>query len=146
LRTINFIPLPLYLNHSSRRAEYNFCCHRGRLNLSSPINHQGIGDPFLAMWVCTQPSCSVLLICLFFCSTYDIEFLLDALANSLCPSYFPPGQECTLPLNPGEYGSLVGGPMDFTFGDISDIQSKLKLTFTASNENQVCSLVQYLYS
>ncbi len=70
--------------------------------------------------------------------------MLDALANSLCPSYFPPDQECTLPLNPGQYGSLVGGPMDIVFGDLPDIISKL--TFTASNENQVFSLVQYFYS
>jgi hypothetical protein len=51
--------------------------------------------------------------------------MLDALANSLCPSYFPPGQECTLPLKPGQYGSLVGGPTDITFGDLPDILSKL---------------------
>ncbi len=69
-------------------------------------------------------SCSLLLICLFLCSTYDIQFLLDALANSLCPIYFPPGQECTLPLYPGEYGSLVGGPMEFELGDINETLGK----------------------
>jgi hypothetical protein len=50
--------------------------------------------------------------------------MLDALAYSLCPSYFPPGQECTLPLNPGEYGSLVGGPIDIVFGDLNAEWSK----------------------
>jgi hypothetical protein len=35
---------------------------------------------------------------------------------------------------------LVGGPMDIVFGDLPDIISKL--TFTVSNENQVCCLVR----
>jgi hypothetical protein len=59
-----------------------------------------------------------------FFSTYAGQDILDVLADTLCPTFFPPGQECTLPLNPGEYGSLVGGPLDFTLPDIPDILCK----------------------
>jgi hypothetical protein len=59
-----------------------------------------------------------------FFSTYAGQDILDILADTLCPAFFPPGQECTLPLNPGEYGSLVGGPLDFTLPDIPDILCK----------------------
>jgi hypothetical protein len=58
------------------------------------------------------------------CSTYDGQELLDVLADTLCPDFFPPGQECTLPLYPGQYGSLVGEPLDFVFGDLPDLVSK----------------------
>jgi len=58
------------------------------------------------------------------CSTYDGQEILDLLAATLCPTFFPAGQECTLPLNPGAYGSLVGGPLDITFGDLPDALSK----------------------
>ena len=58
------------------------------------------------------------------CSTYEGQDLLDTLADVLCPTFFPPGQECTLPLNPGQYGSLVGGPLDITIPDIPDIIGK----------------------
>ncbi len=78
----------------------------------------------LCRCVCSQPLCSVLIIFIFLCSTYDIQYLLDVLADTLCPNFFPPDQECTLPLNPGHYGSLVGGPMDFTFGDLNEVLSK----------------------
>ncbi len=46
------------------------------------------------------------------------------LADTLCPDFFPPGQECTLPLYPGQYGSLVGGALDFTLPDLPDDLSK----------------------
>jgi hypothetical protein len=59
-----------------------------------------------------------------FFSTYAGQDILDVLADALCPTFFPPGQECTLPLNPGQYGSLVGGPLDFTLPDLPDILSK----------------------
>jgi hypothetical protein len=64
---------------------------------------------------------------LFCFSTYDGQELLDLVAGALCPTFFPPGQECTLPLNPGQYGSLVGGPLDIVFGDLPDILSKQTL-------------------
>ena len=54
------------------------------------------------------------------CSDYDGQELLDVLAPALCPTFFPAGQDCTLPLNPGEYGSLVGGPLDITLPNIND--------------------------
>ncbi len=64
----------------------------------------------------------------FYCfSPYDGQELLDLVAGALCPTFFPPGQECTLPLNPGQYGSLVGGPLDIVFGDLPDILSKQTL-------------------
>jgi hypothetical protein len=65
-------------------------------------------------------------------STYDGQELLNLAAGALCPNLFPPGQECTLPLNPGQYGSLVGGPLDILFGDLPDALSKHK--FKARNE------------
>ncbi len=60
------------------------------------------------------------------CSTYDGQELLDVLDNSLglCPKYFPPGQECTLPLNPGAYGSLVGGDLYIVLPEIANDLSK----------------------
>jgi hypothetical protein len=60
------------------------------------------------------------------CSTYDGQELLEVLDGNLglCPSYFPPGQECSLPLNPGTYGSLVGGALDIVLPDIAHILSK----------------------
>ena len=60
------------------------------------------------------------------CSTYDGQELLDVLDGSLglCPTYFPPGQECTLPLNPGAYGSLVGGDLYIVLPEIANDLSK----------------------
>ena len=58
------------------------------------------------------------------CSEYEGQELLDMWAPTLCPDYFPPEQDCTLPLNPGEYGSLVGGPLDITLPEISDFIGK----------------------
>jgi hypothetical protein len=58
---------------------------------------------------------------LLFYSTYEGWELLDALAPTLCPAFFPPGQECSLPLNPGPYGSHVGGTLDITLPEIPDI-------------------------
>ena len=55
------------------------------------------------------------------CSEYDGQELLDVLAPTLCPTFFPAGQDCTLPLNPGQYGSLVGGPLDIVLPDLPDI-------------------------
>merc|ERR1712168_659916 len=45
---------------------------------------------------------------------YDGDSLLEAGADTLCPTYFPDGQECKLPLKPGTYGGgdpLVLGPL-----------------------------------
>merc|ERR1711951_268778 len=36
---------------------------------------------------------------------YDGQHLLEVGADALCPAYFPDGQDCSLPLNPGQYGS-----------------------------------------
>merc|ERR1719295_1831108 len=36
---------------------------------------------------------------------YDGQHLLEVGADALCPTYFPDGQDCSLPLNPGQYGS-----------------------------------------
>jgi hypothetical protein len=60
------------------------------------------------------------------CSTYDGQELLDVLDGNLglCPAYFPPGQECTLPLNPGAYGSLVGGDLYIVLPEIANELSK----------------------
>merc|ERR1711973_929060 len=49
---------------------------------------------------------------------YDGQDLLDHGADFLCPDYFPDGQSCTLPLNPGTYG---GEPLTVTFGDLPDL-------------------------
>ena len=48
-------------------------------------------------------------------SSYDGDALLAMGAPTLCPTYFPEGQECALPLGPGVYGGgepLVLGPID----------------------------------
>merc|ERR1711915_583311 len=37
--------------------------------------------------------------------TYDGDELLASASDFLCPTYVPEGQECSLPLNPGSYGS-----------------------------------------
>merc|ERR1712244_64130 len=37
--------------------------------------------------------------------TYDGDELLAGASDFLCPTYVPEGQECSLPLNPGSYGS-----------------------------------------
>merc|ERR1712038_2233358 len=45
---------------------------------------------------------------------YDGDHLLELGAEALCPDYFPAGQDCKLPLNPGVYGGgepLVLGPL-----------------------------------
>jgi len=45
---------------------------------------------------------------------YDGDHLLELGAETLCPDYFPDGQECMLPLSPGVYGGgepLVLGPL-----------------------------------
>merc|ERR1712236_179216 len=45
---------------------------------------------------------------------YDGDHLLELGAETLCPDYFPAGQDCKLPLNPGVYGGgepLVLGPL-----------------------------------
>merc|ERR1719260_551189 len=47
--------------------------------------------------------------------TYDGDTLLAAGADFLCPTYFPEGQACALPLNPGVYGGgdpIVAGPIE----------------------------------
>jgi len=49
---------------------------------------------------------------------YDAQEILDFGAEFLCPDYFPEGQTCTLPLNPGMYG---GEPLTVTFGDLPDL-------------------------
>merc|ERR1711955_129918 len=36
---------------------------------------------------------------------YDGDELLASASDFLCPTYFPNGQDCMLPLNPGFYGS-----------------------------------------
>merc|ERR1712215_411043 len=36
---------------------------------------------------------------------YDGDELLASASDFLCPTYFPEGQDCMLPLNPGFYGS-----------------------------------------
>merc|ERR1711909_146847 len=36
---------------------------------------------------------------------YDGDELLASASDFLCPTYFPDGQDCMLPLNPGFYGS-----------------------------------------
>merc|ERR1712203_854641 len=48
--------------------------------------------------------------------TYDGDHLLEeAQTAGICPTYFPEGQACALPLNPGVYGGgdpLTLGPID----------------------------------
>merc|ERR1712107_94445 len=48
--------------------------------------------------------------------TYDGDHLLEEAATAgICPTYFPEGQACALPLNPGVYGGgdpLVLGPIE----------------------------------
>merc|ERR1719290_938771 len=36
--------------------------------------------------------------------TYDGDELLATASDFLCPTYVPDGQECALPLGPGQYG------------------------------------------
>ena len=62
--------------------------------------------------------------CLF--SDYAGQDLLDFGAGVLCPTYFPEGQDCMLPLNPGKYGG--GEPLTITLGDIPDILGILQNT------------------
>merc|ERR1711915_50126 len=35
---------------------------------------------------------------------YDAQGVLDTIGEAICPTYFPEGQECMLPLRPGQYG------------------------------------------
>jgi hypothetical protein len=60
---------------------------------------------------------NLFLINLLLCSTYDGGALLDYLADALCPNFFPPDQECSLPLYPGYY---AGGPVDLTLPVIAE--------------------------
>ena len=55
-------------------------------------------------------------------STYDVDQILAAASNILCPTYVPEGQDCALPLGPGVYGGedhvTIGlGPLE----DIPDM-------------------------
>jgi hypothetical protein len=66
---------------------------------------------------------------------------LDFGAAVLCPTYFPEGQDCTLPLNPGKYGG--GDPLTITLGDIPDILGILhsvKFVFTTKRLRTASSL------
>jgi hypothetical protein len=81
---------------------------------------------------------AVSLKCVFLCSNYDGQELLNVLAPTLCPDFFPPGQECTLPLYPGEYGSLVGGSLEIMYGELPDFLGKQ--IFTPYKENTVFKL------
>ena len=57
-------------------------------------------------------------------SDYDGDQLLEEGADTLCPTYFPDGQDCKLPLNPGVYGGgepLVLGPLPEIPGIIGDL-------------------------
>merc|ERR1739842_208355 len=50
--------------------------------------------------------------------TYTGDHLLEVAATAgICPTYFPEGQACALPLNPGVYGG--GDPL--TLGPIESI-------------------------
>ena len=63
------------------------------------------------------------------CSEYDGQEILDMLGDKLCPTFFPAGQDCTLPLNPGQYGSYVGGPLDIVLPEIPAIIGKESMVF-----------------
>ena len=63
------------------------------------------------------------------CSEYDGQEILDVLGDKLCPTFFPAGQDCTLPLNPGQYGSYVGGPLDIVLPEIPAIIGKESMVF-----------------
>merc|ERR1712215_264868 len=54
---------------------------------------------------------------------YDGDHLLELGADGLCPDYFPDGQECKLPLNPGVYGG--GDPLVLTLPEIPSIIADL---------------------
>ena len=56
-------------------------------------------------------------------STYDGDHLLELGAEGLCPDYFPEGQECKLPLNPGVYGG--GDPLVLTVPEIPALIAEL---------------------
>jgi len=49
---------------------------------------------------------------------YEGQTLLDEGAAFLCPDFFPEGQGCTLPLNPGKYG---GAAPPLTIPELPDI-------------------------
>merc|ERR1739838_306701 len=55
--------------------------------------------------------------------TYDGDHLLELGAEGLCPDYFPEGQECKLPLNPGVYGG--GDPLVLTVPEIPALIAEL---------------------
>merc|ERR1719427_1269578 len=55
--------------------------------------------------------------------TYDGDHLLELAAEGLCPDYFPEGQECKLPLNPGVYGG--GDPIVLTVPEIPALIAEL---------------------
>eukprot|EP00092_Neocalanus_flemingeri_P034340 GFUD01037347.1.p1 GENE.GFUD01037347.1~~GFUD01037347.1.p1 ORF type:complete len:183 (+),score=49.41 GFUD01037347.1:74-622(+) len=59
---------------------------------------------------------------------YDGDHLLEIGADALCPTYFPEGQECMLPLNPGVYGA--GEPLVITFPEIPALIAELLATGT----------------
>ena len=52
-------------------------------------------------------------------STYDGDELLATASDFLCPTYVPDGQECALPLGPGQYGG--GDPLVVTLPEIPSI-------------------------
>merc|ERR1711887_521048 len=54
---------------------------------------------------------------------YDGDALLALFADTLCPTYFPDGQECKLPMNPGVYGG--GDPLVLTLPEIPSIIAEL---------------------
>merc|ERR1711915_1099389 len=54
---------------------------------------------------------------------YDGDHLLELGAEALCPTYFPDGQECALPLNPGTYGG--DPPIVLTLPEIPAIIAEL---------------------
>ena len=56
-------------------------------------------------------------------SDYDGDHLLELGAEALCPTYFPDGQECALPLNPGTYGG--DPPIVLTLPEIPAIIAEL---------------------
>ena len=59
-------------------------------------------------------------------SDYDADTLLaeaEAGDHAICPTYFPEGQECKTPLNPGVYGA--GDPLVLTLPDIPAVIADL---------------------
>jgi len=80
---------------------------------------------------------------------YPLDFLLHLASPVLCPTYFPPGQECQLPLLPGHYGGnqpLVVGPFHSIPRVVADLLAAGEYDTEATIRTKEGSLVACVYA